>query len=55
MFMAKKKEPGALFIPAGACLGLGWGFLNGNIVAGVLIGVGLGFAGFAVISLIQKH
>ena len=53
--MSKKKdEPGALFIPAGACLGLGIGFFIGNIAGGVLVGVGLGFVGFAIVSIIQK-
>ena len=48
--MAKKKKdeyPG-LFIPAGLFLGLGFGALYGQWVAGVMFGLGLGFLGMAI-------
>ncbi len=46
-----KKEdasPGALFIPAGVLGGMGFGFLSGNLVAGLFIGLGVGFTLFAI-------
>ena len=52
--MAKKQKPGALFIPAGACLGVGIGLLLGNIAAFTLIGVGVGFLCFAIIEIMKK-
>lgn len=53
--MAHKKEGGgALFIPAGLLIGIGVGFLVGNIPAGTLIGLGSGFLLFAIFSLLNK-
>lgn len=49
--MAKNNEkdnPGALFIPAGALTGMGFGFLFDNLVAGLFIGLGIGFLLFAI-------
>ena len=53
----KKKEDnngGALFIPAGVLLGMGFGFVYGNIPAGFFIGLGLGFVAFAIITLLKN-
>lgn len=50
----KKKEPEALFIPAGVLLGMGFGFLYNDLVAGLFIGLGLGFLLFAIISTLKK-
>ena len=47
-------KPGQLFIPAGILLGLGTGFLTGNIPAGLFIGLGLGFTAFAISMFIKK-
>ncbi|MAG44699.1 hypothetical protein CL633_02315 [bacterium] len=47
-------KPGSLFIPAGVLLGLGIGFLTGNIPAGLFIGIGAGFALFGVSILVKK-
>ena len=44
----KKKDRGALFIPAGIFLGLGFGFLYGRVVEGMFIGLGVGFVFFAI-------
>ena len=46
--MVKKKEckcheASGLFIPAGLLIGLGIGFVYGQIPAGLLIGLGAGF------------
>lgn len=48
--MAKKdkKNPSGLFIPAGIFIGMGFGFLFGDLVAGLFIGMGGGFIGTAV-------
>ncbi|MFH1781575.1 MAG: hypothetical protein ABH835_03100 [Patescibacteria group bacterium] len=59
--MADKKESskdkygkGALFIPAGIFLGMGFGFLVDNFTAGLFIGFGLGFLAFAISYLMGK-
>ncbi len=47
----KKKEddkPGALFIPAGVLMGMGVGFLIGNIPGAMFLGLGIGFFFFAI-------
>ena len=51
----KDDEPEALFIPAGVLTGMGFGFLYGNLVAGLFIGLGLGFVIFAIISWSRKR
>jgi len=37
-----------LFIPAGLFLGMGAGFLTGQLVAGLFLGLGAGFLGMAI-------
>ena len=50
--MKKKKEDlSGLFIPAGVFIGLGLGFLFGNLPAWLFIGLGAGFVGMAI----SKH
>ena len=39
----KKKYVGAIFIPAGLLIGMGIGFLVGNLIAGIFLGLGAGF------------
>ena len=39
----KRKGVTGLAIPAGLFIGMGVGFLIGNITAGVLLGMGVGF------------
>lgn len=53
---SKKKENhnAALFIPAGLLLGMGFGFLFKDLVAGLFIGLGGGMVIFAVLNFIQK-
>ena len=51
---SKDDEPEALFIPAGVLSGMGFGFLFGNLVAGLFIGLGAGFAVFAIISVLKS-
>jgi hypothetical protein len=53
---SKKKEDdvGGIFVPAGLLIGLGVGFLYGNIPAGLFIGLGVGFALMAITKLMKK-
>jgi len=51
---AEEQKRGALFIPAGALLGTGIGFVYNNIPAGALIGLGVGFIIFATLSVLKK-
>lgn len=48
------KNMGALFIPAGILIGVGIGFLTGNLPAWMFIGLGTGFLGFAITYLVKK-
>ncbi len=48
-------SPGGLFIPAGALGGIGFGFLFGNLVAGLFIGLGLGFMFFVLQEIFIKN
>lgn len=50
----KKKEKGAIFIPAGLFLGFGIGFAVNNIPAGFFIGFGAGFAAYAISLFLEK-
>jgi hypothetical protein len=50
----KHNDNAGLFIPAGLFLGLGFGFLVGNVVAWLLIGFGAGFVLMALSEVI-KH
>lgn len=50
----KQRYPEAAFVPAGCLIGVGYGFLVGNIPAWTLIGLGLGFAAMAIIRLLRK-
>lgn len=49
-----KEDKGALFIPAGLFLGMGWGYFTNNFVAGLFMGLGLGFLVFAIVNLLKK-
>ena len=51
----QKKEPGALFIPAGILLGMGIGFAVNNVPAGMFIGLGAGFALWAILKIFGKQ
>jgi hypothetical protein len=55
MAKKKKKEDSAgIFVPAGLLLGMGFGFLYGQLVAGLFIGLGLGFLVMAVVKVREK-
>jgi len=43
----RRRNAGALFIPAGIFLGLGLGFIVDNLVGGIMVGFGLGFFAYA--------
>jgi len=47
-------SPGELFIPGGVLGGMGFGFLFGNFLAGLFIGLGAGFVLFAVYEMFKK-
>ncbi len=61
--MAKKQnkkknndnDRGALFIPAGLFLGMGFGFLYDVLVEGMFIGLGAGFLLFAIVHALAKN
>ena len=46
--MKKKDDRSGIFIPAGLFLGLGMGFILGNLVGWMFLGMGLGFLGMAL-------
>ncbi len=48
-------SPGGLFIPAGVLAGIGFGFLFNELVAGLFIGLGTGFALFAAYEIIREN
>ena len=52
--MKRKDNPEGLFIPAGACIGLGFGFMFDKVAAGVLLGVGVGFLVMGLTMWISK-
>lgn len=41
--VVKREDMRGLYIPAGLFLGMGIGFLIGELVAGLFIGIGIGF------------
>jgi len=49
-----KEDKGALFIPAGLFLGMGFGFLYNVLVEGLFIGLGVGFLLFAIVNTLTK-
>ena len=50
----KDNSNAGLTIPAGLFVGLGLGFLIGNLVAWLFIGLGAGFVGMAIIRAFEK-
>ena len=44
----KDKDPSGIFVPAGLLIGIGVGFIIGQIPAGTLIGLGIGFLLMAI-------
>ena len=50
----KKEDSSGLFIPGCLLLGIGIGFLIGEIPAGTLIGLGVGFILMAIFKLSKK-
>jgi hypothetical protein len=46
-------DAGALFIPAGTLLGLGYGFFLENVPGGLFVGLGFGFVAFAITKIIM--
>ena len=49
-----KTSPAAYCIPGGMFLGLGIGMLYGNAGTGVVIGLGAGFLGWAILDALKK-
>lgn len=50
----EREDKGALFIPAGLFLGMGFGFLYNVLVEGLFIGLGIGFLLFAIVNTLTK-
>ena len=50
----KMDDTSGLLIPAGLFLGLGFGFLYGQLVAGLFIGLGAGFVGMTIARVLSK-
>ncbi len=50
----KRKSMGGLFIPAGILIGMGLGFLLGNLVAYLFLGFGAGFLVWAIYEILRK-
>ena len=50
----QRKDAAELAIPAGLFIGLGTGFIVGQIVGGVLLGLGFGFLLLMIIKLVKK-
>lgn len=48
----KKNSPSGAFVPAGLLIGMGIGFLTGNLLAGLFVGLGTGILAMALIELI---
>ena len=48
-----RRNAGALFIPAGIFLGLGYGFFMNNVPGGLFVGLGFGFVAFAITTIIM--
>ena len=44
----QKKDISGLFIPAGLFLGMGIGWIFGQLVPGLFVGLGAGFLGMAI-------
>ncbi|MFH1209221.1 MAG: hypothetical protein V1663_00320 [archaeon] len=49
-----KKSAGALFIPAGLFIGMGFGFLTNHFVSWMMLGLGFGFLLFALTIILKK-
>ena len=55
--MLKKKKVEdctGLFIPGGLFIGMGFGFLYGQLVAGIFLGLGVGFALSAIAHMVVR-
>jgi hypothetical protein len=49
---AKKDDRSGFFVPAGIFLGMGIGFLTGNLVGWLFVGLGTGFLAMALIKYV---
>jgi hypothetical protein len=52
---SSSSNPGGLLVGGGTLLGMGVGFITGNLPAGLFIGLGLGMIAFAVSSFLIKQ
>lgn len=50
----QKKDISGLFIPAGLFLGMGTGWIFGQLVPGLFVGLGAGFLGMAIARMRMK-
>lgn len=49
-----RKGASALFIPAGLFIGMGIGFIAGNLVPYMFVGLGAGFLVFALVMVLVR-
>lgn len=49
-----KRQPGALFIPAGLFIGMGFGLYQNNLPMWLFVGMGVGFLLFALTAMMHK-
>ena len=50
----QKEDNSGLFIPAGLFIGMGIGFMTGNLVSWLFIGLGAGFVGMGIARALKK-
>lgn len=50
----KKDNPSGAFVPAGLLIGMGVGFLTGQLLAGLFIGLGSGILAMIVFEVVNK-
>ena len=51
----KKDSPSGVLVPGGLLLGMGVGFLTGNLLAGLFIGLGGGLLLMAIVELVLNN
>jgi hypothetical protein len=52
--MADRIKAAGIFVPAGLLVGMGIGFLIGNVPAGMFVGLGVGLAGWGLVALFRR-
>lgn len=50
----KKNSASGVFVPAGLLMGMGFGFLADNLLAGLFIGLGAGLLVMAIVEIVMN-